>query len=98
MAIKKIRINQKTSTGYDIFYPETSADQVVDTVTGKKVNDVLDTLATHTKDNTKHITSDERAKWNGKQNELPIENRRKITFGTREPAGGVDGDIYFQYE
>lgn len=35
---------------------------------------------------------------NGKQDALPIENRRKITFGTAEPTGGSDGDIYFQYE
>lgn len=35
---------------------------------------------------------------NGKQDGLPVENRRKITFGTAEPTGGVDGDIYFQYE
>ncbi|WP_142414382.1 hypothetical protein [Hathewaya massiliensis] len=27
-----------------------------------------------------------------------VENHRKITFGTTEPTGGVDGDIYFQYE
>ena len=25
------------------------------------------------------------------------EIHRKITFGTAEPTGGVDGDIYFQY-
>ncbi|MBA9027507.1 phage tail protein [Peribacillus huizhouensis] len=35
---------------------------------------------------------------NGKQAALPVENRRKITFGTADPTGGVDGDIYFQYE
>lgn len=34
----------------------------------------------------------------GKQGSLPVENRRKITFGTAEPTGGVDGDIYHQYE
>lgn len=34
---------------------------------------------------------------NGKQAALPIENRRKITYGTANPTGGVDGDIYFQY-
>lgn len=33
-----------------------------------------------------------------KQSSLPVENRRKITFGTTEPTGGVNGDIYFQYE
>ena len=26
------------------------------------------------------------------------EIHRKITFGTSPPTGGVDGDIYFQYE
>lgn len=33
-------------------------------------------------------------------NELytPPENKRKITFGTAEPTGGANGDIYFQYE
>lgn len=35
---------------------------------------------------------------NEKQVALPVENRRKITFGTAEPTGGVDGDIYLQYE
>lgn len=34
----------------------------------------------------------------GAQDALPAENRRKITFGTAEPTGGADGDIYFQYE
>lgn len=33
-----------------------------------------------------------------KQDALPPENRRKITFGTADPTGGEDGDIYFQYE
>ncbi|WP_342510604.1 hypothetical protein MKY34_11350 [Sporosarcina sp. FSL K6-1522] len=57
-----------------------------------------ESLATHTADDTKHLQTGERESWNGKQSALPAENRRKITFGTAEPTGGTDGDIYFQYE
>lgn len=35
---------------------------------------------------------------NQKENTLPADQKRKITFGTAEPSGGNDGDIYFQYE
>ena len=52
----------------------------------------------HLNDDVSHITSAERAYWNSKQDALPVENRRKITFGTADPVGGEDGDIYFQYE
>lgn len=62
------------------------------------ISDLQQELETHKVDNVKHITSAERTNWNGKQNALPVENRRKITFGTSEPSGGSDGDIYFQYE
>lgn len=64
-------------------------------------NDVLGLktdLEEHKADNIRHITSTERNTWNNKQNALPVENRRKITFGTANPSGGSDGDIYFQYE
>ncbi len=57
-----------------------------------------DELVAHKADDVSHITSTERTNWNGKQGALPVENRRKITFGTADPSGGVDGDIYFQYE
>lgn len=55
-------------------------------------------LDEHKADDVQHITSTERTNWNGKQNALPVENRRKITFGTADPSGGSNGDIYFQYE
>lgn len=61
----------------------------------KKVNDAL---TTHSADDAVHVQPGEREKWNGKQDSLPQENRRRITFGVTEPTGGVDGDIYFQYE
>ena len=66
-------------------YPKTRADDGT-------------TFDEHLADNVQHITSTERTNWNAKQSALPIENRRKITFGTTDPSGGVDGDIYFQYE
>lgn len=44
------------------------------------------------------VTDTEKTTWNNKQSALPVENRRKITFGTANPSGGSDGDIYFQYE
>lgn len=53
---------------------------------------------THLADYVKHITAEERNNWNGKQDSLPEERIRKITFGTEEPSGGEHGDIYFQYE
>lgn len=63
-----------------------------------KISILKTDLEEHKADNVKHITSTERDTWNNKQNVLPIENRRKITFGTANPSGGSDGDIYFQYE
>lgn len=60
-------------------------------------NDAV-TFENHENNSTRHITSDERTAWNGKQDALPVENRRKITYGTADPSGGSDGDIYLQYE
>lgn len=61
-------------------------------------NQAASDLAAHLNDDVSHITSAERTYWNSKQDALPVENRRKITFGTADPVGGEDGDIYFQYE
>ena len=66
-------------------YPKTRSDTGV-------------TFDEHLADDVIHITSAERTNWNGKQSALPVENRRKITFGTADPTGGSNGDIYFQYE
>ena len=41
-------------------------------------------------DNTKHSTNYEP--------ELNADQKRKITYGTADPTGGSDGDIYLQYE
>ena len=30
--------------------------------------------------------------------ELNADQKRKITYGTADPTGGSDGDIYLQYE
>lgn len=62
------------------------------------VTTVDNSLTTHKADDARHTTQSEKNSWNGKQNALPVENRRKITFGTADPMGGADGDIYFQYE
>lgn len=62
------------------------------------VGAVEEKVTTHEADKTTHVQTGEREKWNGKQDGLPAENRRKITFGTAPPTGGADGDIYFQYE
>ena len=62
------------------------------------VNEVNSSLTTHINDSDSHVTPTDKSNWNNKQDALPIENRRKITFGTAEPTGGEDGDIYFQYE
>lgn len=63
-----------------------------------EVSTIKQNVESHAADNVRHITSGERTTWNNKQSALPIENRRKITFGTANPTGGADGDIYFQYE
>ena len=55
-------------------------------------------LTTHVNNSTIHVTAANKTAWDAKQAALPIENRRKITYGTAAPTGGVDGDIYFQYE
>lgn len=89
---------------------QTQIDKKADKVHKHSITDVTDlqttldskasneTVNAHLGDDTKHIQVGERENWNGKQDNLPIENRRKITFGTANPSGGVDGDIYFQYE
>jgi len=59
---------------------------------------VQQNLNAHIADNIKHITSTERTKWNNKQDALPAERTRRITYGTSPPSGGNDGDIYIQYE
>lgn len=42
MATHKLRMKQKNGdNGYDILYPETSSDQVIDTATGKTVADFI---------------------------------------------------------
>lgn len=66
--------------------------------TDQEVGKVDQKINAHLNDDVSHITSAERAYWNSKQDALPVENRRKITFGTADPVGGEDGDIYFQYE
>lgn len=66
--------------------------------TTETVKGVSDEQAAHEIDAVKHLSSEERGVWSGKQDQLPIERTRKITFGTASPTGGNDGDIYFQYE
>ncbi|KIL79604.1 tail fiber protein [Bacillus badius] len=76
----------------------TNSTSTTEAATANAVKKVNDALVTHSADETLHLKAAEREKWNGKQDALPVENRRKITFGTTDPTGGVDGDIYFQYE
>lgn len=91
MAVKNIEMQKKNADGsFDIFHPKTKASMVI--------AEDGSNLESHLADNVQHITSTERTNWNGKQSALPVENRRKITFGTANPSGGVNGDIYFQYE
>ncbi|MGG3448618.1 hypothetical protein ABER98_01655 [Domibacillus aminovorans] len=68
MVIRKMRINQRSATGYDVLYPETSASMVIDEATGK-------TVASHLADDEKHITAEERTKWNS-----PATSADKITI------------------
>lgn len=63
-----------------------------------KVDSLGQSFSTHQADKVSHITAQERDAWDSKQNTLPEERIRKITFGTAEPTGGEHGDIYFQYE
>ncbi|WP_214797664.1 hypothetical protein [Exiguobacterium sp. s5] len=58
----------------------------------------LEGVQDHVDDSTIHVTPPEKATWGNKQDALPAENRRKITFGTAAPSGGADGDVYFQYD
>lgn len=74
-----------------------SSTSIATAATPNSVKQVNDVLVAHKADNTSHITASERTAWNQKQDALPAENRRKITFGTEEPSGGSDGDIYLQY-
>lgn len=62
------------------------------------VQAVDERVTTHKADDALHVTAEKQATWSGKQNAIPLENRRKVTFGTVVPTGGVDGDIYHQYE
>lgn len=78
-------------------------NQNMDTIDVKLKNNADNTEAldekgsSHFADNTRHITATERTTWNAKQDALSSENRRKITYGTADPSGGADGDIYLQY-
>ncbi len=47
-----------------------------------------DALDAHAENTTLHILSSERELWNNKQ--------KKISYGSSDPTGGVDGDIYIQ--
>lgn len=58
----------------------------------------LEGVQEHVEDTTIHVTPTDKTTWTNKQNALPVENRRKITFGTAAPSGGADGDVYFQYD
>lgn len=59
MAIKKMRINQRNaSNNYDVLHPETSADMVIDTETGK-------TVAAHLADYTQHVEDEAHVRWLG---------------------------------
>ncbi|MBM7577659.1 hypothetical protein [Jeotgalibacillus terrae] len=67
------------------------------------MNEVLQKLTTHSAEGTTgahvigNITGLQSA-LNGKESTLNPDQKRKITFGTTEPTGGSDGDVYFQYE
>ncbi|WP_053284701.1 phage tail protein [Clostridium botulinum] len=63
-----------------------------DIKTEKGIN--LEKLSTQYEETTKEIDK----KIQNKQDKLEANRIRKITFGTGEPTGGEDGDIYFQYE
>lgn len=76
-------------------------------VNAEKLNKIEDALETHETQLGEMTSLQTSVKTNlvgainelntGKQSTLPVENRRKITFGTANPTGGVNGDIYFQY-
>ncbi len=74
----------------------TAAD--IKTSSGATVESQLADITKHKNDTSIHVTSADKTTWNNKQNALPLENRRRITYGISEPSGGSDGDIYFQYE
>lgn len=50
----------------------------------------------HLEDNVRHITATERTKWNGKQDALSNEQKRKIYIQTTQPASPQDGDIWIE--
>lgn len=50
----------------------------------------------HLADDAKHITAEERTKWNEKQDALPAENRRTIHIQSDPPSNPADGDIWIE--
>lgn len=74
-----------------------------------KVQQTINNLSSHENNNKVHITEEERINWNSKadgnhnhdnkyEKILPTEQKRRITFGTEDPAGGSHGDIYFKIQ
>ncbi len=75
------------------------AQAVVDKINKALSNvGVLTTLLTNDKSSAVNAINELKVVLDDKQDALPPENRRTITFGTDDPIGGNDGDIYFQYE
>ncbi|MBM7579997.1 phage tail-collar fiber domain-containing protein [Jeotgalibacillus terrae] len=98
-------VNQTKSELQEDFNDLAGAGRTVETVKGNAVilQDLDERVTTHSAEETTgahvigNITGLQSA-LNGKESTLNPDQKRKITFGTAEPTGGSDGDIYFQYE
>lgn len=78
--------------------------EVIETLDGKVSSHLAENATTTTKGHVQLGTTSTTAAVGNHNHSgvyeptLTVERKRKITFGTVDPTGGVDGDIYLQYE
>ena len=101
MAVKKIVMRPEGTNDYaDYLYPETSADQIVETTTAKVMTAAERTkLANLSNDAQMPIAGGTFTGIAVGQNNTSYETKqlRNITLSTADPSGGSNGDIWIKY-
>lgn len=72
------------------------SDAIAGGASEQEIEELRTVLAAHLADDAKHITAEERTKWNEKQDALPAENRRTIHIQSDPPSNPADGDIWIE--
>lgn len=61
-----------------------------------KMNLLENAVDEHLLDTVSHVTEAERLAWDGKQNALPLEQKRRIYIQTTAPSDPQEGDIWIE--